>query len=227
MIGIIGAMEIELDSLILNLEDKVIKKIEFLDFYIGKLYKKEVVIVKSNEGKVNSGIATQLLISNFDITYIINVGVAGSLSEKLDIYDVAISKNTVEFDQDVTALGYEKGYTFGLDTVYVKACDDLCEKFGLVCKKLKFNYLVGTILSSDKFVTDINEKLSLKEKFDGIAVDMESASINHVAKLNNIPFIALRIISDNGNNVQYKTFANKAADNISRVLKEYFEEVVI
>lgn len=64
MIGIIGAMEMELDRLISDMDVAEKKNVSFLDFYIGKLYSKDVVIVKSNEGKVNSAVATQILISN-------------------------------------------------------------------------------------------------------------------------------------------------------------------
>lgn len=224
MIGIIGAMDLEIQRLISDLEDKKLKKIAFLEFYTGKLYSKDVVIVKSNEGKVNSAIATQILILNFDVSYILNVGVAGTLDKTLNIYDIAISSNTVEFDQDVTALGYTKGYTFGLDLIYVGAYTNIAERINKICNKLKLNSKIGTIISSDKFIVNEKEKVILKNDFDAIAVDMESASINHVAKLNNIPFVALRVISDNGNNIEYVKFANKAVDNISKVLREFFKE---
>ena len=227
MIGIIGAMELEIEKLISDLENKKIEKIDFLEFYTGILYSKEVVIVKSNEGKVNSAVATQLLISNFDISYILNVGVAGALDENLKIYDVAISKDTVEFDQDVTALGYKKGYTFGLELIYVDAYTKVAEQISKTCDRLSFRSKIGTIISSDKFIVDEKEKSILKSEFNAIAVDMESASINHVAKLNNIPFVAIRVISDSGNNVEYVKFANKAVDNISKIIKEFFCEEIL
>lgn len=74
------------------------------------------------------------------------------------------------------------------------------------------------------FIVDKNEKETLKKKFNGIAIDMESASINHVAYLNNKEFVTLRIISDSGNNIEYRKFAEVATENISRILKEYLEE---
>lgn len=224
MIGIIGAMEIELDRLISNM--KMIKKqrINFFEFYIGILYTKKVVLVKSNEGKVNSAVATQLLISNFDIDYIINVGIAGSISGELNVFDIAISKDTVEFDQDVSSLGYEIGYTFGINKINIPANIKLSNRFKKVCDRLHFNSKIGTILTSDRFVTRKEEKDNLNKKFNGIAVDMESASINHVAYLNNIDFVAVRVISDNGNNIEYRKFAEKSAENISKILKIYLEE---
>jgi len=222
MIGIIGAMEVELNKLIDELEEKNIKKIGFLDFYIGKLYNKKVVIVKSNEGKVNSAVATEILILNFDVGYILNVGVAGAVDERLKVFDIVISKNTVEFDQDTTVLGYEKGYTFGLDVVYVNCLDKICDSLYESVKKCGFNSYIGTVVSSDKFVTDEKEKQELKSAYNALCTDMESASINHVAKLNNVDFVALRVISDSGSKFEYRKFVDKAANNISVILKEFF-----
>lgn len=224
MIGIIGAMEIELDRLISNMKIEKKKKIAFLEFYIGTLYTKKVVLVRSNEGKVNSAVATQLLISNFDIDYVINVGIAGSISEELNVFDVAISKDTVEFDQDVSSLGYKIGYTFGINKVNIPVNIKLSNSLKKICDRLHFNSKIGTILTSDRFVTSKEEKDNLNKRFNGIAVDMESASINHVAYLNNIDFVALRVISDNGNNIEYRKFAENAAENILKILKIYLEE---
>ncbi len=224
MIGIIGAMDIEIDRLLKDLKNKKIEKVAFLEVYLGTLYSKEVVIAKSNEGKVNSAIATQLLISNFNVNCIINAGVAGAVDNSLQIFDIAISSNTVEFDQDVTALGYDKGYTFGLDKVYINASKSLSYKLDLICKRLKINSKIGTICSSDKFVVDKKEKEMLKNNFNAIAVDMESASINHVACLNDIPFVSFRVISDSGNNIEYSKFANGAVEKISIILSELFKE---
>lgn len=227
MIGIIGAMDIEIEKLKSDLKNKSVKKIAFLEFYTGILYSKEVVIVKSNEGKVNSAIATQLLISNYKLDYIINVGLAGSLDASLNIYDIAISKDTVEFDQDITVLGYEKAYTFGVDKVYVPSCYSIATKVYDVCKNLNMNAKVGTVISSDKFIVDENEKEELRNTYKAICTDMESASINHVACLNKIDFVALRVISDNGDDIEYTKFASEAAKNISKVLEEFFKEDVI
>ena len=89
------------------------------------------------------------------------------------------------------------------------------------------NAKVGTIISSDKFIVDENEKLELRNTYKAICTDMESASINHVACLNKIDFVALRIISDNGDDIEYTKFAREAAKNIAKILREFFKEDVI
>ena len=223
-IGIIGAMDEEIEKIkqVLILQDEV--KIANLIFYVGKIYKKDVVLVKSSEGKVNSAMCTQILILNFNIDRIINVGVAGGIEDALDIGGIAISKDTVEFDFDVTALGYELGFTFGINKVYNECDKKMYEKIYEI-SSVEFNTVLGTIGSSDKFISNENEKRGLKQKFNLIAVDMETACINHVCKLNNISFCSIRAISDTANAVEYREFLNIATENLYKVVINYIKTI--
>ena len=78
-IGIIGAMDIEIELLTSKMSD--FNKIEYahLVFYEGKLCEKNVVIVKSGIGKVNAAICAQILITKFNVTNVINTGIAGGM----------------------------------------------------------------------------------------------------------------------------------------------------
>lgn len=222
-IGIIGAMEVETKKLLENMVDVNSKSIGPFTYYSGKLFGKEIVVCTSLEGKVNSAICTQIMLQNFDIDKVINIGVAGGLDKKLDIGGIAISNATVEFDQDTTALGYELGHTFGLEKVVIE-----CGKFAndiYDIAKINNNVVCGTVASSDRFVVDTATKDMLVNKFDAIAVDMESASINHVCKLNNIDFCAVRGISDSGSDVEYSKFVELAMKNINDVIFEYIKNI--
>lgn len=224
-IGIIGAMEEEITKLkeIMEVSDK--KVISNIEFYIGKIYEKDIVLARSNEGKVNSAICTQTLILNFNVSQIINVGVAGGISPKLEIGGVAISKDTVEFDLDTTALGYKLGYTFGIESVYVECEKNIYEKIYNISKS-QFNTVIGTIGSSDTFISNENKKEFLKNNFNNlIAVDMETASINHVCKINNVPFCAIRVISDSTKSIEYREFINIAINNLTKVILNYIKNV--
>ena len=222
-IGIIGAMEEEITKLKEVMKINQTMEISDFIFYIGKIYDKDVILAKSNEGKVNSAICTQTMILNFKLSCIINVGVAGSLTEKLDVGGIAISSSTVEFDLDTTALGYELGYAFGLNKVYVECDKNLYNKIYDIASS-EYNTVIGTILSSDKFVSDDNLKKELKDKFkEAVAVDMETASISHVCKINNIPFCAIRAISDNTKAIEYKEFLNIATKNLYNVVINYIK----
>ena len=110
--GIIGAMDPEIDILVNDLENKKEEKKFGLNFYLGKLKKYDVVIVKCGVGKVNAGRTAQVLISEYSPKYIINTGIAGGLNNQLKIGDIVISTFLIQHDFDVTAFGYAKGYMF-------------------------------------------------------------------------------------------------------------------
>ena len=109
-IGIITAMQEEFDVMKELMKEMNIIENYHLDFYCGKINNKEVVLVKCGAGKVNSARATQMMIDMFEIEYIINVGVAGSLNDDLEIGDIVIGKTLVQHDFDITAGGHQKGY---------------------------------------------------------------------------------------------------------------------
>ena len=223
-IGIIGAMDEEIDSLISKMTEKKEEKHLNMIFYIGKLENKKVIIAKCFVGKVNAAICTQVMILKYKVKMIINVGVAGSLCSDFKIGSIAISKNVVEFDLDVSVLGYEIGYVFGLDKVYIECDEKISKKLYEIAQKTKFAKL-GTIASSDKFISSQEESKKIKESFNAIAVDMESASIAHVCFLNNIPFCALRAISDGTDCMEYRDFLDIAVKKIDVIILEFLKEI--
>jgi len=105
-IGIIGA---EVDSLkqTAKISNKII--IADMEFNEGMLDNVDVVIVKCGMGKVNAAICTQILISKFGVTHVINTGVAGSLNNKLNIGDIVVASDTVQHDYDVVQISFKKG----------------------------------------------------------------------------------------------------------------------
>ena len=109
MLGIIGAMDVEVNSIKSELENVEIKNIAAMDFYKGTLAGKEVVVVKCGVGKVNAAICTQILVSVFGVSALVNTGVAGSLNNDINICDIVVSTSALEHDMDVTPLGYAKG----------------------------------------------------------------------------------------------------------------------
>ena len=102
-IGIIGAMEEEVELLIdaIEIDDAVAKA--GMVYYMGKLCGKEVVIVECGIGKINAAVCTQVLISEFKVDTVINTGVAGSLRNSLNIGDYASAK--ISSQEDVIIQG--------------------------------------------------------------------------------------------------------------------------
>lgn len=222
VIGIIGAMDIETEKLKQRLENTTTSIIAKMNFCSGKVGKNQVVICNCFEGKVNAAVGTQLLISKFNVDIVINIGVAGGVSKELNICDLVVATSAVEFDLDTTVLGYEQGYVFGLQRVDMECDNDISLKLNSIASKYG-NTRFGKIASSDKFISDTSITEMLDKKFSAIAVDMETASICHVCNLNNVPFGAIRAISDNCSNMEYKEFLEISLEKLDKIMYEFIE----
>ena len=108
-IGIIGAMEEEVSALIDRFNDIKVVSYGLLDFVMARLENKEIIIVKCGIGKVNAAMCTQILIDKFDVSAIINTGVAGGIDSKIKIGDIVVSSAAIHHDFDTTAFGNRLG----------------------------------------------------------------------------------------------------------------------
>ena len=213
-IGIIAAMDEEIDSIRELMQSIVIKNIYGLELIEGKINEKDIILVKCGIGKVNAARTTQLLIDNFDIDYIINVGTAGGLSTHIEIGDVVIGEKLLQHDFDKSAGGNERGYISDLG-LYMFSDAKLIEKakYSMENVNENFHVHVGTIATGDIFVQDISVKNKIEEEFHADCVEMEGAAIAQVCTLDKIPFIVIRGISDkpNGNNgIDFKKYLEMA-----------------
>lgn len=195
-IVIIAAMEQELAAIKNKFENIEEKEIKDLIYYEGLLNARKYILIKSGIGKVNAARTTQMLIDYFDIEYIINVGTAGSLNNKLEIGDIVIGKDLVQHDFDTTAFGDEKGYITGTGKIF-KSDNSLIKRYNI--SNGEYNILVGTIATGDIFCTEKWMKEKIREEFEADCVEMEGAAIAQVCKLNKIPFVIIRSISDKPN----------------------------
>lgn len=217
----------EIQNIMKNCDEKRIKEISFIT---GKIEGQNCVIVQSGIGKVNSARVTQMMIDNFDIEYIMNLGAAGALNPMLKIGDIVIGDELVQHDFDITAFGHAKGYITGVgDRVYSDKY--LIEKFENAIENLEdrdYEIKTGTIASGDVFCTEIEMKNQIYANFKADCVEMEGAAIAQVSYLNNIPFIVIRSISDtpNGNNaITFDEFVELASKRCARILKEVLKDI--
>ncbi|MDQ0150352.1 5'-methylthioadenosine/adenosylhomocysteine nucleosidase [Eubacterium multiforme] len=229
IIGIISAMNEELEILLqdMTVEDKKVKA--NMTFHQGKLWGKDVVAVVSGIGKVNAAVCTQILISEYKVNKIINVGVAGGIG--MDIYpgDVVIAENLVQYDMDTTVFGDRHGQIPRLDTFDFVCDNELVRVCKEACNEIEgFNTFSGRIVSGDQFVASIEKIKWLEAEFNAKAVEMEGASIAHVCYLNHIPFVVIRSISDNANNgahMDYEKFTPIGVKNSTTILKKMIEKL--
>lgn len=226
--GIIAAMQEEMQEIENIMEEKIFEKIYELNFIKGKINNTEVVLVEAGVGKVNAARTTQILIDNFDVNYIINVGSAASANDELDIGDIVIGNKLVQHDFDITAFGHPKGYISNVGQ-FMESNKNLIQKMEETISEMKdneFKIRIGTIASGDIFCTELKMKEKIRNKFDADAIEMEGAAIAQVCKLDNIPFIIIRSISDkpNGNNhITFDQFLEKASKRCAIIIKNFLE----
>lgn len=223
-VGIIGAMELEVEALKAAMKVEEIKEKASMKFYVGSLNDKEVVIVQCGIGKVNAAVCTQILCDLFDISYIINTGIAGALHQDLNIGDLVISTDCIQHDVDVTPFGYEKGRIPGFSKREFHADERLMSLAKEVNEKENpdIQTFLGRIVSGDQFISSHETKEFLISEFQAYCAEMEGASIAQVAFLNDLPFVILRAISDKADgsaNMDYKQFEREAAAHSAKLVQ--------
>lgn len=223
VIGIIGAMDEELEILLKEMKLEKTEVKANMRFNFGKLYDKDLVVVRSGIGKVNAAICTQILIDDFNVDKVINVGIAGGIGKDVYPGDVVIANNLVQHDMDTSAFGDEVGQIPRLDTYDFKCDNELVDKAKSACENIKeHKSFVGRIVTGDQFISNTEKIKWLNEKFEALACEMEGGSIAQVCYLNKVAFVVIRSISDNANNgahMDYEKFAPIAIKNSTEILK--------
>ncbi|MBO4515577.1 MAG: 5'-methylthioadenosine/adenosylhomocysteine nucleosidase [Lachnospiraceae bacterium] len=229
-IGIIGAMELEVEELKSRLVGEKVTKKAGMDFHEGFLGGAPVVIVRCGIGKVNAALCVQILADLFEVTHVINTGVAGSLNAKLDIGDILISKDAVHHDMDVSPLGYAPGIVPQMAESYFKADERLIELAMNSCEKVNpdIRAMKGRVVSGDQFIASKEVKDRLVSLFHGDCAEMEGASIAHGAYLNQIPFVIIRAISDKADDsaqMDYPSFEKAAAGHCAKLVEDLVAQI--
>lgn len=215
-VGIIGAMELEVEELKGKMQITRREEKAFMEFLEGMLNGTDVVIVRSGIGKVNAALCTQILCDVFGVTHIINTGVAGSLKNEINIGDIVISTDALHHDVDVQVFGYPLGEVPQMGCLAFPADEKLTGLAVECCKEVNPDISVysGRIVSGDQFISDKQVKDNIISNFGGYCVEMEGASIAHAAYLNQVPFVIIRAISDKADDsahMDYPTFEKAAA----------------
>ncbi|MGL5417243.1 MAG: 5'-methylthioadenosine/adenosylhomocysteine nucleosidase [Clostridium sp.] len=229
VIGIISAMSEELELLLNDMvvEEKTVKA--NMTFHKGKVWGKDVVAVVSGIGKVNAAVCTQILISEYKVNSVINVGVAGGIGKDIYPGDVVVAENLVQHDVDTTVFGDAHGQVPRMDTFDFICDEELVKLAKLSCDEIKdINTFSGRIVSGDQFIASVDKIKWLESEFNAIACEMEGASIAHVCYLNTIPFVIIRSISDNANNgahMDYEKFIPIGVKNSTTILKAMIEKL--
>ena len=222
-LGIIGAMQQEVETLLGVLENCKTENRGGCTFYAGQLEGLDVVIVQCGVGKVNAAMCAQILCDRYQVTHIVNTGIAGSLCADLDIGDLVVSRDAMYHDFDCVHFGYEMGKVPGMDTVAFPADERLIRFAFAAAEEVNPGHTkIGRVASGDLFVAEKSAKNAIIEKTGALCTEMEGAAIAHAAYKNKVPFVILRAISDKADDsaeMDYPTFENIAAHRCAAVTR--------
>ena len=235
--GIIAAMKIEAELIIAAMEETKTETVGSIEFTLGKLRREnphaggevaeaDVIVAVCGIGKVFAAMCAQTMIVKYAPDYIINTGVAGTLSHEIGIGDVVIASGVVEHDMDTSPLGDPVGWISGLDLIEMPCSDrlvmsELRNAAAEVLAETGNHYIHGLIASGDRFVADDATKKQIIERFGAVACEMEGGAVGQVCTANKVPFAVIRAISDDadGGAVEdYPAFAKKSAETSARIL---------
>lgn len=214
MIGIIGAMSVEVEALKAKIENSQRRTVCGIEFVSGSLMGREVVVAQCGIGKVFAAICATVMVTEYKVSGIINTGVAGTLSEKIGILDFAVSTAVVQHDMDTTAIGDAPGLISGINVVQMPAGEKLSRLVMECAKALGYKAVGGVIASGDQFINNREKKAYIRDTFGAIACEMEGAAIGHVCYVAGVDFAVIRCISDNASGeaeMEYPEMVSRAA----------------
>lgn len=230
-LGIIGAMEQEVETLLSLMENRKETLHAGSTFHEGSLQGLPVVVVQCGIGKVNAALCAQILCDCYGVTHLTNTGIAGSLCNGLDIGDLVISQDAMHHDFDCCHFGYPRGQVAGMDVVAFPADETLIAYAFAAAEKIHPGHVkTGRIASGDQFVCDSQVKNGIIETTHALCTEMEGAAIAQTAYRNQIPFVIIRAISDKADNsaqMDYPTFEKQAAHRCAEVTQALAKQLYL
>ncbi|MDC7224473.1 MAG: 5'-methylthioadenosine/adenosylhomocysteine nucleosidase [Spirochaetales bacterium] len=234
-IGIIGAMEEEIELLKERFACNEVFEWGGSVFHIGRQGRYRIVLMKSGIGKVNAAIGASLLISRYDPICLINTGSAGAVDRELNVGDVVISSEVVHHDVDVTSFGYAMGQVPEMPEAFLPH-DVLVTMAVNGAKKLgHLSIFKGMVATGDSFISGEAALDKIRQNFpDAYATEMEAAAIAQTCHQFKKPFLIIRSVSDKADGnaaISFEEFLKTAARNSAQLvegivteLEEYVEQ---
>ena len=226
MIGIIGAMAMEVERLRAQMDIRETVTVSGIDFTVGTLGGKDAVVAKCGVGKVYAALCAQTMILRFAPDMILNTGVGGALNPDLKIGDLLVATRTVQHDMDTSALGDPVGLVSGINQIYFPCDERAVTSIVAAAKSLDVRCVTGTVASGDQFVSDAAQKAQIVTRFGADVCEMEGAAIGHVCTVNAVPYAVIRAVSDQADGgavVDFPTFAATAAQTAAAVVARFVE----
>ena len=223
MLGIIGAMDKEVDTLRGEMRDVTEKQIGFTRCYQGTLWGVPVCLARCGIGKVHAALCAQGMLLSYPITALLNIGVAGALRPSLGIGEVVIAESAVQHDMDTTPIGDPLGLISGPNIVHMPCDEGLSKLLVQAAEQAQLRWERGAIATGDQFIVGTEKKNFLADFFGATACDMEGGAIAQCCYEMGVPYAAVRAISDtrDGDGREYAEKAEEACRNEEKLLKAF------
>jgi len=223
MYGLIGAMSVEVEALMAQLEDRQEKKIGMELFVSGKLFGKETVLAVCGPGKVNAALCAQSMILHYQPEWILNLGVAGAGDTSVSIGDMVVAAAAVQHDMDTSPIGDPVGMVSKINLVEIPCDAELRAKLLKAAAAVEgVNVHEGIIATGDQFINNGELRSRIHQLFRAKAVEMEGAAVAHACYVHGVPCGVLRSISDQADGhseMDYPTFTQLAASHSQQVVE--------
>ncbi len=227
MVGLIGAMAVEVESLMAQLENKQEQRIGMDVFVSGTLFGKEAVLAVCGPGKINAALCAQSMIQAYHPEWVLNLGVAGAGAEGVSIGDMVIATAAVQHDCDTSPIGDPVGLVSKINLVELPCDAALRARLVKAAKALgDVNVHEGIIATGDQFINKGDVRKRIHDLFDAKAVEMEGAAVAHACYMHGVPCGVLRSISDQADghsDMDYPTFVQLAASHSEKVVENLLQ----
>lgn len=236
---IAGAMECEVSTIKKNMQVKKVHRIGNWEYAEGTLQggSLPILLAQTYQGTVNAAGAIAIAVSHFAIGRVINFGIGGGHIPSLHKGDIVLSEKVVPLsalNRHFSPLGAgiderdfelyplevkdrESGKTYKVsefpgDTNLLRIAADI---------PWKGQVQSGVIASGDEWNNQIDRIAMLHERFGTLVEDMESVSCAAICLSGHIPFLGIRILSNNITNGEEfdESYAEKGQEFVLNLLK--------
>ena len=226
MVGLIGAMSVEVEALMDQLEDRQERRIGMDVFVSGKLFGKEAVLSVCGPGKINAALCAQSLILHYHPEWILNLGVAGAGDTTVSIGDMVIATAAVQHDMDTSPIGDPVGLVSKINLVEIPCDASLRARLVKAASAVQgVKVHEGVIATGDQFINSGEVRSRIHRLFNAKAVEMEGGAVAHACYVHGVPCGVLRSISDQADgrsDMDYPSFTKLAARHSQQVVEALF-----
>lgn len=224
MYGLIGAMSVEVEGLMDQLEDRQDKKIGMDVFVSGRLFGKDAVLAVCGPGKINAALCAQSMILHYQPEWIVNLGVAGAGDTTVSIGDMVVATAAVQHDMDTSPIGDPVGLVSKINLVEIPCDTSLRVKLVKAASTVAgVTVHEGIIATGDQFINSGDVRSRIHKLFNAKAVEMEGGAVAHACYAHGVPCGVLRSISDQADghsDMDYPTFTRLAARHSQQVVEK-------